>query len=78
MKKADQELLEDIIPSNVNLRRLYDRHRKLEKEVESIGRYARYSSAASLRQRELKKLKLQGMEEIMTILREYRDRPYVS
>lgn len=78
MEKADQELLLHVLPSNPNLRRLYDRHRKLEKEVESMGRYARYSSAASLRQRELKKLKLQGMEQIMSILRSYKDRPLTT
>jgi uncharacterized protein YdcH (DUF465 family) len=74
MEKADHELLLTIVPSNPNLKKLYERHRKLEREVESVGRYTAYSSAAALRQRELKKLKLRGMEEIMTILNEHRVR----
>ena len=72
MEKADHELLLSIVSSDPNLKKLYDGHRKLEKEVENLGRYAAYSSSAALRQQELKKLKLQKMEEIMTILKRHR------
>jgi uncharacterized protein YdcH (DUF465 family) len=72
MEKADQDLLLKIVPTNPDLKKLYDRHRKLDKEIESLTRYSRYSSTAALRQKELKKLKLQKMEEIMTILNQHR------
>jgi uncharacterized protein YdcH (DUF465 family) len=76
MEKADQELLLSIVPSDPDLKKLYDRHRKLEKEVENLRRYAAYSTSAALRQQELKKLKLRKMEEIMTILERHRPEFY--
>ena len=75
MEQADQELLQTVITSDNKLKRLYDKHRKLEKEVENLERYKSYSSSAALRQRELKKQKLSGMEEIMDRLSSYRSDP---
>lgn len=72
MEKSDHDLLLELASNNPDLRRLYDRHRKLEKEVEKFGRYAGYSSSAALRQRELKKEKLRGMESMMAILNQHR------
>ena len=72
MEKADQELLLAIVPSNPDLKKLYNHHRKLEREVENLSRYAVYSSSAALRQRELKKQKLHSMEQIMAILHGHR------
>ena len=72
MERADHELLMTVLFSDTELKKLYDRHRKLEKEVENLNRYAAYSSSAALRQKELKKLKLQGMEKIMARLADHR------
>ena len=72
MEKVEQELIEKIVPFNSKLRTLYSRHRKLEKEVERLGRYAAYSSSAALKHRELKKEKLLGKQEIMSIINEHR------
>lgn len=72
MENTDRELLMRIVPSNPNLKKLYDRHRKLEREVENLERYASYSAAARLRQQNLKKEKLRGMEMIMAILHQHR------
>ena len=72
MEKADHELIEKIVPVNSQLRELYNRHVKLEKEVERFGRYAAYSSSAALRQKELKKQKLLEMDRIMSILNEHK------
>jgi len=76
MERADHELLMDVMFSDTELKKLYNRHRKLEKEVENLERYAAYSSSAALRQRELKKLKLRGMERIMARLTKYRSEPH--
>lgn len=78
MEKADHDLLMSILFSDPEMKKLYDRHRKLEKEVENLERYASYSSSAALRQRELKKLKLRGMEEIMAKLSVHRHEPVLS
>ncbi len=72
MEKTDQELLLKIVTLNPDLKKLYDRHRKLERELESVSQYVAYSSAAALRARELKKEKLRKKEEIMGILRDHR------
>ena len=72
MEKVDHELLMRIADHNPLLQKLYAEHLKLEKEVERVGRYAAYSSSAALRQKELKKEKLKGMDTIMSILHEYR------
>ncbi len=72
MERADHELLVSAMISDTELKKLYNRHRKLEKEVENLERYAAYSTSAALRQRELKKLKLRGMETIMARLTAHR------
>ncbi len=72
MEREDQALLERIAPLDSQLRELYNRHRKLEKQVARFGRYAAYSSSAALRQKQLKKQKLHDMDRIMSILNEHR------
>lgn len=69
MEKLEQELLEKIVPINPELRQLYNRHRKLEKEVERFGRYAAYSSSAALKHQELKKEKLRDKDRIIALLK---------
>ena len=75
MEHADHELLLQIVPSHPILRKLYNQHKKLEKEVEKFRHYARYSSSAALREQELKKQKLLRKEEIMGILRDHKGAP---
>lgn len=75
MERADHELLMSKMFSDHELKKLYDRHRKLEKEVENLNRYAAYSSSAALKQTELKKLKLHNREMIMAKLSDYKVSP---
>ncbi|HMO19073.1 MAG TPA: hypothetical protein PKA63_13525 [Oligoflexia bacterium] len=69
MDKAERELIKKIVPLNKNLKKLYYQHIKLEKEVEHLEQYARYSPAIAIKHSELKKKKLKGKEAIMDILR---------
>ena len=55
-------------PILLQLRRLQDQHRKLERELEHYGLYSAYSPSAQLKERELKKVKLKNKEMITTIL----------
>jgi len=57
-------------PILVQLRRLKEQHRKLERELEHYGLYAAYSPAAQLKEQEIKKIKLKNKELISAILRE--------
>lgn len=72
MEKADHELLLLLSPSDERLKKLYEQHKKLEKEVVRYSHYAKYSASAALKEKELKKSKLHGMDAIMEILSDYR------
>jgi len=72
MEKADHELLLRLAQTNPRIKQLYEQHQELEKEVQKFERYAAYSSSAALRQKQLKKEKLRGMDCIMAILSEHR------
>lgn len=78
MEKADEELLLQIADTNPHLKKLYEEHLELEDEVEKVGRYAAYSSSAAMREKELKKAKLRGMDLIMSILNEHRNQPVAA
>lgn len=68
MEKIDYELLRELAPDNLQLRQLYQKHAKLEREVERFSRYAPYSSSAALKKQELKKQKLIQKERILSYL----------
>lgn len=72
MEKADRDLVLLISNTNPRLKKLYDEHLRLDKEIERYQHYAKYSSSAALHHRELKKAKLKGMDDIMAILSEHR------
>lgn len=72
MEQADQDLLLALTANEPRLKKLYQEHIKLEKEVEKFEKYTSFSPSAKLKQRELKKAKLRGMDEIMTILKTHR------
>lgn len=54
--------------NNPELRKLYLKHLKLEKEVERFEEYAKYSHSASIRHNYLKKEKLRGKEELIRLI----------
>ncbi len=68
MEKKLKDIVFESLPKNPELKKLYLRHKKLEKEVERFEQYARYSTAAALRHKELKKEKLKGKEEILALI----------
>ncbi len=69
MDRFNHQLIKNLLPSDPQLKKLYDQHRKLEREVENLERFTAYSSSARLRLNELKKLKLKGVESILNILK---------
>jgi len=68
MENADKELLERILPENPRLHALYKAHLKLGQKIDHLENYEAYSPSTALQLKELKKEKLNGMDEIMTIL----------
>ena len=72
MEKADRDLILALCPTNNQLKELYEEHIKLEKEVRNFEQYVGYSTSAQLRQKQLKKEKLKGVDAMMAIIAEYR------
>lgn len=63
MRESNHDL--SLENTNPELLESYKKHKKLEKQVESFGRYANYSASAALKLKELKKQKLIEMDKIM-------------
>ena len=66
MEIHDREILQILVASNHEIKRLYDRHRKLEREIENFSRYTGYSGSAALRLSALKKEKLKNKETLIS------------
>jgi uncharacterized protein YdcH (DUF465 family) len=71
MEEKDREILLQVVEKDSYLKKLYQQHQKLEKEVDRMTNFAVYSPTASIRETELKKQKLRRMDEITAILRGY-------
>lgn len=78
MERADRDLILYISAFNPRLKELYEQHLELEREVEKYDRYTGYSSSVALHQKQLKKAKLKGMDDIMAILADYRQHQSVA
>jgi uncharacterized protein YdcH (DUF465 family) len=76
MEKVDQDLIEEMMPENQRLKELYEEHVKLDKETEHLEKLRGYSTSAALALAALKKKKLSGMDEMMSILSEHREESF--
>lgn len=72
MEKADHDLISRLSSENPTLKRLYREHRQLDKALKKFDRYAALSSSAAMRQQELKKQKLAGVDSMMELISEFR------
>lgn len=72
MEKADHELIEEKMPENPRLKELYEEHKRLDKEAFHLEKIRPYSTSAAMSLAAIKKRKLNGMDEIMSILSTYR------
>jgi uncharacterized protein YdcH (DUF465 family) len=72
MEPSDVTLIETLLPTNPELRRLWEEHRRLEGELESLRNRRILSSDEEAREREIRKLKLAGRDRIQAILRDAR------
>lgn len=74
MEKVDQELIQEMMPENPRLKELYREHLQLDKKTNQLERLRGYSTSATLALASLKKKKLSGMDEMMSILKSHRDK----
>lgn len=72
MEPRDVTLIETLLPANPELRRLWEEHLRLERELESLRNRRILSSDEEAREREIQKLKLAGRDRIQAILRDAR------
>ncbi|MDD2943036.1 MAG: DUF465 domain-containing protein [bacterium] len=72
MENVDRELVLELINSNSRLKDLYKEHQQLDRQAANLERLKGYSTSAALALAVLKKQKLAGMDEIMSILDDYR------
>lgn len=70
MEKREREILQSLVASNREVKKLYDRHRKLEREIENFSRFIGYSGTASLKLAALKKEKLKNKEALISLMSE--------
>lgn len=68
METREREILQTLVASNREVKKLYDKHRKLEREIENFSRYSGYSGSASLRLATLKKEKLKNKEALLNFV----------
>ena len=72
MENRDIALIEQLLPTHPELKRLMDEHAELEKQLDELGRHSYLSQPEIVEQRRLKKKKLIGRDRIEKILTEHR------
>ena len=70
MEPRDVTLIETLLPTSPELRRLWEEHQRLERELESLRNRRILSSDEEAREREIRKIKLAGRDRIQAILRD--------
>jgi hypothetical protein len=72
MDASDLDLIEKHASSDPVLRRLYQEHRNLEKELAQLVKKPFLTPVEEREEQRLKKLKLAGKDKIVKILEKYR------
>lgn len=68
MERRDLERIEELIPRDAELRRLWEEHRALEQEIGRLNEQRFLTPEEEIRRRELQKRKLAGRDHIQAIL----------
>ena len=72
MEPRDVALIERLLPAHPELRRLWEEHLRLDRELEELRDRRFLTSEEEARRRDLQKTKLAGRDRIETILRDHR------
>ncbi len=72
MERTDRELIEQMMENDMRLKRLYEQHDKIEKMLERFQGRVFLTSIEQREERDLKKKKLNGVDEMMRLLAESR------
>ncbi len=72
MEKHDEELISTLLDREPELRRYYEEHTELERELGSLQSKMSLTPEQEVEKKRLQKLKLQGKDKIMEILARHR------
>ncbi len=68
MDRKDEELIRSLLDSDQELRRYYEEHVRLEKQLSEFQRKAYLTTEEEVEKKRLQKLKLAGKDRMMEIL----------
>lgn len=72
MERKDEELIASLLDGEPELRRYYDEHADLERQLEGLQHKHYLTPEEELEKKRLQKLKLAGKDKIMEILARHR------
>lgn len=72
MERKDEELIQQLMVQDEELRRYYEEHLELERQLAELNRRLYLTPQQELEKKRLQKLKLAGKDKIMEILARYR------
>jgi uncharacterized protein YdcH (DUF465 family) len=73
MEKNDEELIRTLVDRDPELKRCYEEHLDLEKQLASLQHKHFLTPEEDLERKRIQKVKLAGKDRIMEILGRYRD-----
>ncbi len=74
MEKKEEELIRALIVEDSELRKYYEEHLDLERQLAEFNRKAYLTAEQALEKKHLQKRKLSGKDHIMEILEKHRSR----
>ena len=72
MEKKDEELIEELILHDSELKEFYEEHLRLEAQLAELNRKVYLTPEQDLEKKQLQKRKLHGKDRIMQILEKHR------
>ncbi len=78
MEKQDLELIQQLTDRDAELKKFWDEHNELERQLEEFNRRPYLTAAEAVERKRLQKLKLAGRDRMEQILAEYRRREKTS
>ena len=72
MEKHEEELIQSLLPRDDELRRYYEEHLELEKQLDRLRQKPHLTPEEEVEQKRIQKVKLAGKDRIMEIVRRYR------
>jgi len=74
MEKQDLELIERLMDRDPELKQYVEKHREYERQLETFNRRPYLTTAETIEQKRLQKLKLAGRDRIELILAQHRQK----